>query len=186
MRRVAEMESRQILLFVDGLTLELSIENAYIIFLSKIEGYRHLSQKINDGTYDVSGFKLVILLIGHGEVWEPDRQFLNGVDDVIRAIKNQNDHCVIMLGASLPSSSNTRAMINTLRYRNDKLAARCIHDPRLEHTQPGKSLLGSHGPLPDYFDDFGNINKFGGDGITRALERKIFGTKLFQRVEDFE
>ena len=100
---------------------------------------------------------------------------------MIRVIDNQNEKCIIVLGAMLPGVKDTRPMINTFAFRNDKLATRCPGDVRLEHARPGKHLLGSKGPIMEYYDEFGNLNEFGGDVIARALERQIFSAKIFQK-----
>ena len=68
-------QHRQILIFVDGLAAALSFENARIIFLNKQEGYPELATKISQGTYPVDGYRVVILLIGRSDVWEPDKVF---------------------------------------------------------------------------------------------------------------
>ena len=72
-------------------------------------------------------------------------------------------------------------MINTFSFRNNKIAGRCAVEDRLEHARPRCHLLGAHGPIPDYFDETGDINEMGCDVIARALEHKIFSARLFQR-----
>ena len=74
-------------------------------------------------------------------------------------------------------------MISLFTFRNDKLAARCTAEDRLEHARPGKHLLSSRGPVEAYYDGVGNINELGGDVIARALEHKIFSARLMQRWE---
>lgn len=117
-------------------------------------------------------------------MWEPDRIFFRALERLISSIKTQNKNCVIVLGATLPAGGDKRVMVRTFGFRNDKLAARCTGNPRLEHARPGKALLCAKGPIHEYFDEFGNINEFGGDVITRALEQKIYSAKLFQRVDE--
>ena len=146
-----------------------------------MDGYAQLVMKMKEGTFEVRGFKLVILLVGRGQVWDTDRHFFESVNSAIEVVQTQNDKCIIMLGASLPSSKDTQAMISTFTFRNDKLAGRCASNSRLEHARPGKHLLGLWGAMEEYFDDYGNVNEFGCDVIARALERKIFSTKLLER-----
>ena len=172
--------TREILLFVDGLAPELSLDNARIIFVNKSQGFTHLAKQIAEGIF----VTLVILLVGRGEVWQPDRVFFAGLEKVISCIKTQNSSCIIVLGVSLPAVRDSRAMVCTFGFWNDKLAVRCACDPRLEHARPGKALLCAKGPIHEYFDELGNINEYSGDVIARALERKIYSAKLFQRVTE--
>ena len=76
-------------------------------------------------------------------------------------LKNQNEFAIIILGASLPLPGDSRLMINSFGFRNDKIAGRCGVEARLEHARLGKHLLGPRGPIPDYFDEYGNINELG-------------------------
>ena len=129
-------------------------------------------------------YRIIILLIGRSDIWESDKRFFQGVEDVVKAIDSQNDKCIIVLGAMLPGLRDSRPMINTFTFRNDKLAARCIGNVRLEHARPGRHLIGPKGPIPEYYDGFGNINELRGDVIARALERKIYSAKLFNKYEE--
>ena len=172
------------IVFVDGLVAGFSMEDARVIYLSKAEGYNDLARKLEDGTFSVVGYKLVILLVGRENVWDTDKRFLTGVDDIIKAVQNQDDRVIIILGATLPSPGDTKPMIGSFSFRNDKLVAKCNGEWCLEHACPGHHLLGPRGPIPDYFDEYGNVNKLGGDVIARALERKIFSAKLFQKYDN--
>ena len=67
---VKDEEYRQILIVVDSLAGFLSFEDARIIFLGEAEGYKHLAMKIRNHKFSVKNFKIVILLIGRGDVWE--------------------------------------------------------------------------------------------------------------------
>ena len=175
---------REIVIISDGLAGQLSFENARILYLNDNEGFHHLARKLQDKSLSVLGFKVVILLIGRGDVWETDSRFFRGVEATIREVKNQNERAILVLGATLPSTGDTRPMVRSFTFRNDKLAARCTADPRLEHARPGKHLLGPRGPVEDYYDGDGNINELGSDVIARMLERKLFSARLFQRWEN--
>ena len=159
-------------------------EDARIMFLDKSEGYGQLALKLREGNFTVSGFELIILLIGCNDVCITDKNFFEGVESVLEIIQSQNNTALVVLGATLPSSLDTRPMINTYSFRNDKIAGRCALEDHLEHARPGHHLLGSQGPIPDYFDETGDINELGGDVITRALECKIYSTRLFQRHQE--
>ena len=174
---------RQILIVVDGLAGYLSFENARILFMRQNEGFHHLAAQVTQGQVSVKGFKIIILLIGRGDVWETDRRYFDGVEQVIKVIHTQNDNCIIVLGATLPSTLDSKPMVRSFTFRNDKLAARCTAEEFLEHARPGKHLLGNRGPIDAYYDGDGNINDLGGDVIARALERKIYSAKLLQRWE---
>ena len=163
---------------------ELTLDNARIVFIEKFQSFASVANKVVNGEVMVSGYKLIIMLIGRGNAWQPDKVFFKGLEKFIEVVKNRNDHCVIVLGVTLPSVDDTRPMIRTFGFCNDKIVARCAGNLRLEHARPGRALLGPHGPIKEYFDELGNINEYGGDVISRALERKIYSAKLFQRVEE--
>ena len=112
-----------------------------------------------------------------------DKKYFEGVEQALEAIYNQNEKCIVMLGAILPSTLDNKPMVSFFTFRNDKLAARCTLEDWLEHARPGKHLLGVWGPIDAYFDGDGNINDLGGDAIARALERKIYSARLLQRWE---
>ena len=177
-------EQRDILLIVDGLARDITLEGTWVILMSKTEGFHELAMKLKQQDFTVRLYKVIILLIGRGNVWDTDKRFFAGVEAVIDILKNQNEFVLIMLGVSLPSPGDSRPMINSFGFRNDKIAGRCGVEARLEHVRPGKHLLGPRGPIPDYFDDYSNINELGGDVITRALERKIFSAKLFSKYDE--
>ena len=130
---VDESSAREIFIIVDGLAGHLSFKNAQILFLSDNEGYHHLAQKLESGSLSVRGFKIVNLLVGRGDVWETDNQFFKGVDAVIQEVKNQNERAILVLGATLPATNDSRPMVSSFTFRNDKLAVRCTADTRLEH-----------------------------------------------------
>ena len=177
---------REIVIIVDGLAGQLRFENARILYLAENEGYHDLARKLDTDNLSVTGFKIVIVLVGRGDVWDTDHRYFKGVESIIRAVKNQNKKAVLMLGATLPSTADSCPMVNSFTFRNDKLAARCNKDPLLEHANPGKHLLGPRGPVEAYYDGDGNINELGGDVIAMALEQKIFSTRLFQRCEGLD
>ena len=146
-------------------------EDARIIFLNKEEGFSQLAAKLRAKNFTVTSFELIILLIGHNDVRETDKNFFEGVESVLEVVQSQNSSALIVLCATLPSNCDTHPMINTFSFRNNKIAGRCTVE----------DLLGAHGPIPDYFDETGDINKMGCDVMARAQERKIFSARLFQR-----
>ena len=115
-----------------------------------------------------------------------DKGFFDSINQVLQAIHTLNENCIIMLGALLPSSMHTHAMISMFTFCNDKLARHCTSNPRLEHARPGKHLLGPRGPMDEYFDGQGNVNEFGCDVIAGALERKIYSTKLVDHFRELQ
>ena len=177
---VAQDPGHELLIVVDGLAGHLSFDNARIALLRKNEDFRHFVQQVKDGSLSVAGHKIIILLIGRGDIWDTDRQYFQGVEEVIRVIQNQNGCCILVLGATLPLTEASRPMVQSFTFRNDKLATRCTRETRLEHARPGKHLLGPHGLIEAYYDGDGNINDLGGDVIAKALERKIFSARLMQ------
>ena len=110
-------EKWQLLIVVDGLAGHLSYENARVIFMPHTEGYHHLAQKLNNGTYSVRGYKIVVLLIGRGEVWDTDRRYFARVEATIQAVKNQDEQCILVLGATLPLTADSRPMVNSLHIQ---------------------------------------------------------------------
>ena len=56
----------KLLVFVDSLAGELVLDDARIIYLNKNEGFFELASKIKNSTFVVSGFKVIVLLIGRG------------------------------------------------------------------------------------------------------------------------
>ena len=176
-------EQRQICIVVDGLAANLSFEDARIHLLSDAEGYSELAAKLQEGTLSLAGYKLIILLLGRGDMQDTDRQFLNGVERVITLVQCQNELAIVVLAATLPSTLDTIPMINSFTFRNDKLATICHGSDRLEHARPGKHLLGPRRPVRVYYDDYGNINELGCDVVARALERKLFSARLLQKWE---
>ena len=145
-------QGKQILIVVDGLAGYLSFENARIMFMQQNEGFHQLAAQLDHGELSVAGFRIVILLIGRGDVWETDRRYFDGVERVINVIHTQNERCIIVLGATLPSTLDSKPMVRSFTFRNDKLVARCTADEFLEHARPGKHLLGNHGPIDAYYD----------------------------------
>ena len=175
------IQDRSIVVFIDGLAAGFVFEDARVYLFSKAEGYPELALKLHRKEISVRGYKLIVVLLGRADVWDTDRKFFEAVDKVVKEIYNQNEKAIIVLGASLPLIADSKTMVNTFVFRNDKFAAR---SPRLEHARPGKQLLGQGGPIADYYDEYGNLNELGSDVISRALERKIFSAKIFQRAEE--
>ena len=98
---------------------------------------------------------------------------------LIGLLKSQNASVVVILAAILPGVSDTRSMINSFTFRNEKLAFKCQGESRLFFTRPGKNLLISPGgPIPDYYNKFGNINRGGLDVLRRALKCKLVSIHL--------
>ena len=178
-------QQREILVLVDGLAAGFVFDNARIFLCSRAEGFAQLAMKVRDQQITVCGYKLIILLLGRADVWETDKVFFEAVNKMLYELKNQNAKAIVVLGASLPSVLDSKAMVNTFIFRNDKLAARCSENPRWEHARPGKHLLGKGGPIEEYYDEYGNLNELGSDVVSRALERKISSAKLMERYDSF-
>ena len=174
-------QQRQILVFIDSLAARFVFEDAGVFPCSRAEGFGQLAQKLQQIT--VRGYKLIILLLGRADVWETDKVFFEAVNKVLYELKNQNAKAIVVLGASLPSVLDSKAMVNMFIFRNDKLAARCSDNPRWEHARPGKQLLGKGGPIEEYYDEYGNLNELGSNVVSRALERKICSAKLLDRYD---
>ena len=175
-------EEREIIIVIDGLAGQFSFENAQILYLAANEGYYDLARKLQNKSLSVSGFKIIILLIGRGEVWDTDHRYFKGVEEAVKEVKNQNEKAIIVLGATLPSTADSRPMVNSFTFRNDKLASRCTQDERLEHARPGKHLLGSRGPVEAYYDSDGNINELGGMSSPELWNEKFLVLSYYSSV----
>ena len=73
-------------------------------------------------------------------------------------------------------------MINSFIFQNDRLASFCAVDQDLEFARPGRLLLKKGGPIPEYFDEYGNINESGLDVVRRALEHKLKCSETLKKV----
>ena len=107
---VAKAGGRKILVIVDSLASYLSFEDTRVIFMVQNEGYAHLVLKIKQQIFSVKGYKLVILLIGRGDVWETDKIYFDGVEQALKTIHNQNENCIVVLGTTLPSTLDSKPM----------------------------------------------------------------------------
>ena len=71
-------------------------EDARIIFLNKEEGFSQLAAKLRAKNFTVTGFELIILLIGHNNVREADKNFFEGVESVLEVVQSQNSSALIV------------------------------------------------------------------------------------------
>ena len=98
---------RDILIFMDGLATDLRFDDARIIFLAHNQGFGELAIKIKNRDYAVQGFKLIILMVGRGNAWDPNRVFFKGVEQVLGELETQNKKGIIVLCTTLPSIQDT-------------------------------------------------------------------------------
>ena len=169
---------------MDGLAAGFSFQGASVIVMKKNEGFGRLAMLLKDGIISVRGYKAVFILLGQGEVWDTDKNYFSARENCLMEIEKQDDKILIILGASLPSINDSRPMVGTFVFRNDKMAVRCGRANNLEHARPGKNLLTAGGPIPDYFDEYGNLNESGLDVIGRAIEHKLDSLKVLLKIQN--
>ena len=168
---------------INSLAAGLAMDSTEVAVMKRGQGFHQLSLWLDEKQLNISQRKIVILLIGRSDIWDRDRDFFKDVEICLSMLRTQNTNLMVVLGAMLPAAGDSRAMVNTIVFRNNKLASRCITDPRLEFARPGRQLLQPGGPIPDYFEEEGKLNEAGLDVVRRALESKIHSAKLLKRFE---
>ena len=87
-----------------------------------------------------------------------------------------------MLGAMLPSVGDTKPMVNSIVFHNNRFANLFLTSDQLEFARPGKQLLQPGGPIPEYYDERGNLNEGGVDVVRRAIEAKLLAVRSLRNV----
>ena len=170
---------------MDSLAGDFTFQGAPVMVLKAHESFSNVAAFLEEGSFAVKGLKIVFLLVGRGDAWESDRNYFRGHEDCIMEIEKQDGKILIILGASLPSVTDTRPMVSTFVFRNDRMAIHCGGGaPNLEHARPGKNLLVAGGPIEEYYDEHGNLNESGLDVIARAIQHKLESSRLVLKVKN--
>ena len=117
-RRILQPHREQVdtLVVTDVMAANLMLEGTTVITLHGQEGFKELGQNKVRKSLKVSGFKLVVLLCGRPDLYEPERDFRQGLAFCLNAIREGNPKAIVLLTATLPSPRDSRAVIHTANY----------------------------------------------------------------------
>ena len=172
----------QVLVVADAMACNLMLDRATVFTLPLQDGFAEVTTMLRNRKLSVSRFEVVVLLIGRGDLWEPDHKFKLEVNKCIAEVRQLNARCTLVLTATLPNPSDTLRVVRTAVYRNGYLS-QLAHDAEwLEFSKPGKQLLVGRGPALEYYDEYNNLNDAGLDVVRRGIEAKLRCAKIFAKV----
>ena len=171
--------------FVDDIADHLELYNASVVILEQDQGFLDIIRWIEAGRFDLARFDVVGLLIGCAELKRSKNWFAACVEELLAVITKVNSSCLVLLGAILPSTVDSRWMVWEFIARNAILQNRVTagRDRRkLEYARPGRSLLTTGGPVASYFDEDRRLAKLGLQVLTKALLEKFQSADLVKRA----
>ena len=157
----------------DSIVNGLELMGADVVILHAQDGFTEVGEKIDQHVIKVSGYKIVILMLGRADLWETDKTFREAVAATLGAIRKRNEFAIIIFTAIIPGPNDTPAMKKTAGFRHGYLSYLAAQSRRLEFSRPGKHLLFNGTTIPDFYNSLGEVNERGLDQISRAIMAKI-------------
>ena len=151
------------------------MENASIVILEPEHGVMDILRWIEKGRFEPHRFDIVSVMIGRADIKRSRSWFMASMEELFTVIGKLNPSVLMLVGALLPSSSDSRVMVRKFVARNSMLQSRCLmagERRKMEYTRPGKALLMKGGPLPKYYDHEGRLNETGRKVLVQAIQDK--------------
>ena len=161
------------LIFVDSVAAGFQFEKSTVIVLHLQEGFKEVLNVVAIKGIHLHDYKFIVLMCGRGDLWSPDWDFRRDVAYCLNGIRDVNGEACIVLTATLPVLTDSFAVVNTREYRRGYLSQLAGVTQKIEFSRPGKFLRNVKGCIPDYYDEFNNLNDAGNEMIRRGLEAKF-------------
>lgn len=181
---VPQDRSWDTIIVVDAIARGLVIQGAKMLFLDNNEGLVEAAERFLEGTWSLSGCKVVVILAGRADLSVPDGVFGSLVSTLLETIRSADKNVITLLSAILPSTADTRGMVKAILGKNDLLNRKCSESVFLEFTKAGRGLLQPGGPCGECFDYLGNLNAVGLSRVKSAIEGKLICASLGQRYDE--
>ena len=166
-------EENDFLLVVENLARNMTFPRGAIVPMQAQDGFAEFAEMVKSDKIVVSKFKVIILLIGRGDLWTSDKDFRLGVAASLQAIRVRNKNAIIMFCAIIPFPGDSPEVKRTSSYRHGYLSFLAGDASKLEFSKPGKHLINRGAAVPSFFNNFGLLTERGLDQVRRALEAKI-------------
>ena len=176
---------QEILVIVEHIAKDFTFPGADVFLLQAQDGFAEVAESIKTSQIKISGYKVIILLLGRADLWAPDRDFRVGVASCLQAIRNLNKNAIIMFTAVIPVPGDTPEVKRTSGYRHGYLAFLAGDANKLEFAKPGKHLLNRGSAIASFFDSFGNLTERGLDQVRRGIEAKSRCASVLKKYEEY-
>ena len=168
-----------IIAFVDPLAKGFRAQSTAVFTMRPQEGFKELGEILRLGKVNISGFKIVALLIGRADLWIDNTRFENSLQHCISAIQDLNPKAIILLAATLPGPGDPRALIDTSNYRSVVMARLAAKYAKLEFSKPGKRLIRKPGgAIKEFYDENRCLTAQGLLQVQKCFEAKITYGKI--------
>ena len=149
------------------------MDRAKITLVDKMSGYTHVAKDINENKLDVSGFKLIIAMLGRAEVLDHHLQLDRAVD---RTVQARNPLGRILITAPIPRPEDNERRIRRFHGLGHLVRKQCDRK-RVIFSMLGERLTTPQGIKQHYFGP-STLNRRGRDEV------RVYG--LLWQVDDLE
>ena len=124
-RRRVTTNAAEILVIADAMACNLILDRATVFTIPLQDGFAEVTGLLRSRKLVIARFEVVVLLIGRGDLWEPDHKFKLEVNKCLAEVRQLNPRCTLILTATLPNPSDSLRVVRTAIYRNGYLSTAC-------------------------------------------------------------
>ena len=184
---VEKRNSDDILMICDSTAHRFRMDNCTTIVLDEYVGLDEIMQKIKPGLHggtlrhDISQFKLLILMIGRGDLNIPTISFRIKWYALMEIIRQYHPDVNVLITPPLSSPDDSVDMRVKAQERSEFLSYYAHDHLEIQFTRPQKEFWFEFRPLELYYDNFGNLTELGIAEIRSQLNHKI---ELFRLIHN--